>query len=60
MTKTCIAIFALLGVFATNVVAAPISDRFVPKNATAVTKVQSHCVTTCSTYGLRRCVTDCN
>jgi hypothetical protein len=47
MMKTFIAIVALLGVFATNVVAAPMSG-FVPKTATAaVTKAAGNCSTTC-------------
>jgi hypothetical protein len=62
MTKTCIAIVALLGVCATNVVvAAPTSGPFVPKTATAVTKVGTHCVTQCSgPSNNRTCYTNCN
>ena len=61
MSKTCIVIVALLGIFATNVVAAPVSGRFVPKTSTAVTKVQTHCTTQCSPNGpLQQCYTNCN
>jgi len=60
MTKTCIAIVALLGVFATNVVAAPMFGSFVAKNATAVTKVARQCFTTCTGSGnTRTCNTIC-
>ncbi len=58
MTKTCIAIVALLGVCATNVaVAAPASGVFAPKTSTAVSKVQRHCTTQC--FG-NTCYTNCN
>ncbi len=61
MTKTCIAIVALLGVFATDVVAAaPVSGRLVSKTTAAVTKIQTNCTTWCNSGPHAQCYTHCN